>query len=237
MSNKIKWKYHLPVMREPKGLVHIIFQDDTEDVLDAKKVQWDAGWEDFDKNWQRNKGKKILSYIEVSAKYATEFADGEHRAIDGLYLQTSKLLAKKTESVTTQTRAGALIEQYAVLSEKDATEKLTVFHGTTEKALAGIKRKGLTGTYHDASWFLVSKDYESALFHAEPAEDEKAIVIEFELDVTNEPWEGFPLLWPPEKFNAKRWWYALQKPLPKESIAKVHKVDRDKWQKQKSKGF
>lgn len=233
-TNKVTWLHYKPVMKEPTGMVHVIFNDDSEDVLDAKKVKWDAGWEDFDINWKRNKASRVVSYIKVSQEYANEFKKGKHRAIDTLYTQTAKALREHNESVATPTRVGAVLAQLAELSEN---KKLTVFHGTTEKALAGIKRKGLTGSYQDASWFLVSKDYASALFHAEPAEGEKAVVIEFELDVTNEPWEGFPLLWPPEKFNAKRWWYALKEPLPKESIAKVHKVDRDKWQKQKSKGF
>ena len=115
--------------------------------------------------------------------------------------------------------------------------KLRVYHGTTEKKVKSIQRSGLTGGYDSASWFMVATDFESALFHASPESDEKAIVIELEVPVEGEPWEGHPYFWPAEKFNAKREWYALMQAIPKKFIKEIHRVPFDQWMEQKSAGF
>jgi hypothetical protein len=91
---KLKWLYYTPVMIKPVGLVHIIFADDTENVLDANDVLWAAGWESFDDNWETNSPKKVVTYICVNEDYKNDFDNGLNKAVDSTYLFTSKLLKK-----------------------------------------------------------------------------------------------------------------------------------------------
>ena len=117
---------------------------------------------------------------------------------------------------------------------------LTVYHGTNIKKLNDIKRNGLLSPkgYDDAGWYMVATDFESALFHATALkEGEKVIVFEFKVPVTNEYWDGNPYFWPPSKRSGRSKWYALQKPIPKNFIKKIHYVDYDDWGKQKLLGF
>lgn len=78
-----------PVKEPPAGLVHVLMKDDTEQVVDSVRVSWDAGW--FGK-----KGVRVLCFKRVTPKYAIEFNQGKHRAIDATYLFTARLLKRKS---------------------------------------------------------------------------------------------------------------------------------------------
>jgi hypothetical protein len=116
---------------------------------------------------------------------------------------------------------------------------LTVYHGTNSKHLNNILNNGLvdkTSNYNSASWYMVSTDLNSALFHATPQdEDDVVYVIEFNIPVTdNDRWFGFPYLWKGYVRNDKSTWFALKQPLTKNMINKVHKIGKDIWLKQKN---
>lgn len=116
---------------------------------------------------------------------------------------------------------------------------LTLYHGTQMKHVPNIKSDGVTSKdYSRAQWYMVSSDFESALFHANPSkEGEKVPVVKLKIPVTNKKWEGYPYLWPPTKRSDKSKWYALKEPIPKEFIKKIYYVSYDGWLKQKGSGF
>lgn len=114
-----------------------------------------------------------------------------------------------------------------------------VFHGTTLKKAESIKSQGLKSTngYDSAGWYMVSTDFESALFHAYAEPGEKAVVFEFEVPLDNTKWEGYPYFWPPyDRANGSQW-FALKQILPKELINKIHYVDYETYLKQKNLKF
>lgn len=116
---------------------------------------------------------------------------------------------------------------------------ITVYHGTKRKFINQIKRNGLVNkTGYNQGWYMVSTDFDSALFHAHPEDDRGDVyVIEFQLPSTSERWEGYPYLWPGEVRSGKSTWYSLKQPLPKEFIQKVHSVGYDEWLTVKNQGF
>ena len=114
-------------------------------------------------------------------------------------------------------------------------KKLTVYHGTTESNLAGIKKSGLIDKQkiYAPTWYMVSTDFGSALFHANATEENGAVVIEFEVPTTNEKWEGDPWFWPPNVRSKTSSWFAPTKQLPKKFIKKVHMVSFEDFRKNK----
>lgn len=122
----------------------------------------------------------------------------------------------------------------------ESIKYLTLYHGTNLKFINNIKINGLISRhgYETAGWYMLSSDFESALFHANPEkEGMKVVVIEFKIMVTNEKWKGYPYLWPPTKRSDKSEWYALKQPIPKKFIKKIHYVSYENWTKQKNLGF
>ncbi len=121
-----------------------------------------------------------------------------------------------------------------------SSNKLTVYHGTMPKKVSSIKSKGLENkTGYDAGWYMVSTDFESALYHARPDEEGgSTVVIEFEIKYNSEDrWVGYPYLWKGEVRDSKSTWYALKEPIPAKFIKKIHTVPHDKWIQQKNSGF
>ncbi len=119
--------------------------------------------------------------------------------------------------------------------------KITVYHGTTKNHLDNIKEKGLFDINNcGAGWYMVSSDFASALFHASPEKDDKAVVVEFELEI-KETHRGLfthtPYLWNPEVRNDNSAWFGIYKPIPPICIKKVHEIDYDIYIKQKSLGL
>jgi hypothetical protein len=118
--------------------------------------------------------------------------------------------------------------------------KLTLYHGTSLKYLDDIKKNGLISKvgYDTNGWYMMSTDFESALFHALPTNKTDIIVVEFTIPIKeNDYWIGYPYLWKGGKRTDSSTWYALMKPIPKKFIKKIHYVDYDKWLEQKNKGF
>jgi hypothetical protein len=119
-------------------------------------------------------------------------------------------------------------------------EIITVYHGTKPKFLNNIKKDGLIDkSGYNQGWYMVSTDFESALFHAHPDDnDSNVYVIEFKIpNKENERWEGYPYLWKGQKMKDNSTWFALMKQIPKEFIKKIHKINYDDWIKQKERGF
>jgi hypothetical protein len=132
-------------------------------------------------------------------------------------------------------------EQYKLLLEKNIEnedkEILTVYHGTKPKFVKEILNNGLIDkSGYNQGWYVLSTDFESALFHAHSDED-FVPVIEFEIPLEHKKWFGYPYLWKGEKRNDNSTWFALKQPIPKEFITKVHKVPYEDWIKQKELGF
>lgn len=118
--------------------------------------------------------------------------------------------------------------------------KITVFHGTMPKFISSIKSNGLENKLgYSAGWYMVSTDFESALYHSRPDDDKgSTAVIEFEIEYDSEDrWVGYPYLWKGEVRNSNSTWYALKEPLPAKFIKKIHTVPYDKWIQQKNIGF
>jgi hypothetical protein len=114
-------------------------------------------------------------------------------------------------------------------------EMVTVYHGTTEKNVADIKKKGLIdrqGVY-SPTWYMVATDFKSALFHSNATEDDGAVVIEFAVPITSELWDGHPWFWPPNVRDRGSKWYAPTKAIPKKFIKKIHKVSFEDFVKNK----
>jgi len=117
---------------------------------------------------------------------------------------------------------------------------ITVYHGTHNKKTKSIESSGLEAQgmgYTHPQWYMVSTDFESALFHATPEEGGSAVVFEFEVPLSNQKWEGFPYFWPPYERSDKSKWFALKQPLDSSLIKKIHYVDYSDYLKQKERGF
>ena len=117
---------------------------------------------------------------------------------------------------------------------------ILLYHGTKPKFVNDIKNNGLVDkSGYNQGWYMVSTDFESALFHAHPDNDNGDVyVIEFEIpNNKNDRWDGYPYLWKGQKMKDNSTWFALMKQIPKEYIKKIHKVNYDKWINQKNVGF
>jgi hypothetical protein len=117
---------------------------------------------------------------------------------------------------------------------------ITVYHGTKPKFVNNIKRNGLIDkSGYNQGWYMVSTDFESALFHAHPDEnDNNVYVVEFEIpNNKNNRWDGYPYLWKGQKMKDNSTWFALMQQIPKEFIKKTHKINYTDWIKQKERGF
>lgn len=120
------------------------------------------------------------------------------------------------------------------------TNYINVYHGTKPKFVNDIKLNGLIDkTGYNQGWYMVSTDFESALFHAHPDSDNSKIyVIEFEIpNNDNDRWYGYPYLWKGQKMKNNSTWFALMRQIPKEFIKKIHKVDYNKWINRKEQKF
>jgi len=121
-------------------------------------------------------------------------------------------------------------------------DTITVFHGTQPKFVDDIKKNGLkdkTSTSYQQGWYMVSTDFNSALFHANPNEKKDIVyVFEFKIPIfENDRWKGYPYLWEGEQINDNSTWFALMKQIPSTFISKIHEVNYDEWINQKQKGF
>lgn len=128
----------------------------------------------------------------------------------------------------------------SLVKESELNNTITVYHGTKPKFVNDIKNNGLIDkSGYNQGWYMVSTDFESALFHAHPDDNNSSVfVIEFEIpNNENDRWDGYPYLWKGQKRNDNSTWFALMQQIPKEFIKKIHKVDYDKWTNQKNLGF
>jgi hypothetical protein len=119
-------------------------------------------------------------------------------------------------------------------------DSIKVYHGTKSYFVNSIKENGLIDkTGYNQGWYMVSTDFESALFHAHPDNDNDDVyVIEFKIpNHDNDRWDGFPYLWKGQKMKDNSIWFALMRQIPNDFITKIHKVDYNKWYNQKIKGF
>jgi hypothetical protein len=125
------------------------------------------------------------------------------------------------------------------LKEDDEfSNEITVYHGTKPKFVKDIVNNGLIDkTGYSPKNYMLSTDFESALFHADSDEGENVYVIEFEVPIEDTKWFGYPYLWKGENRNDNSTWFALKQPVPKEFIKKVHNIDYKDWIKQKNIGF
>lgn len=114
----------------------------------------------------------------------------------------------------------------------DKSGFITVFHGTHSKKENIIRKEGLiSGSmgYDNPSWYVVSTDLDSALFHSTPEQGGDAIVFEFKVPVENSKWEGYPYFWPPYNRGSNSKWFALKQPIPAKMISKIHKISYDDY--------
>ena len=127
-----------------------------------------------------------------------------------------------------------------ILSESSVEENfIKVFHGTSIKNLESIKRDGLVNErgYGDAQWYMVSTDFQSAIFHSRVNEGDEALVVEFKVPVTNKHWDGNPQFWPPHEREDDSKWYALKEPISKDNIENIYKIPYEEFVKYKNKGL
>lgn len=120
------------------------------------------------------------------------------------------------------------------LQDKDTPHKIIVYHGTNNKHVKSIKQNGLKSSISSANWFMVSTDFESALYHATPLDKNTVPVIEFKVPITNDKWFGYPYFWPPNKRNEDSIWFGLKETIPPEYINKIYQVPYNEWIKQKN---
>lgn len=133
-------------------------------------------------------------------------------------------------------------EKYTRTNLNESLNKkfITVYHGTKPKFVSSIKQNGLIDkSGYNQGWYVVSTDFESALFHSHPDEDKgDTNVIEFEVPINdNDKWLGYPYLWKGQKMNGNSTWFALMQKLPTEFITKIHTINYDTFMKQKNVGF
>lgn len=131
-----------------------------------------------------------------------------------------------------------LNELESIIKDIETNENIIVFHGTMNKKIDTIKRDGLKSTIKSSTWYMLSTDFHSALYHATPEENDKTIpVIEFEIPLENKRWHGYPYLWRPFVRDETSSWFALKEVIPPKFIKKIHNIPYETWRKQKDKGF
>lgn len=124
--------------------------------------------------------------------------------------------------------------------EESEGDYLKVYHGTMNKKLPSIKSRGLESSmgYHNPEWYMVSTDFESALFHANGNEEEETIpVIEYKIPIKDGRWYGDPYFWPSYDRGVSSKWFSLKEVIPSEYIVKVHEIPYNNFIEQKRKGF
>ena len=125
-----------------------------------------------------------------------------------------------------------------LLREIISTDTITVFHGTNPKNVESIKHNGLRTKIGDSEWYMVSTDFESALYHGTSDNESDVFVIEFNVSISeNEKWYGYPYFWPPYERNENSKWFALKQILTPNLIKKIHQVPYEEFLNQKHKGF
>lgn len=132
----------------------------------------------------------------------------------------------------------SVMEGFSVIFES-SNDSIILFHGTIPNRVQSIESEGIKSKdYHSPQWYMLSSDFESALYHADGTEEEGATVFKIQVPIVDKsPWSGYPYLWPEEKFNNGRSWYALKQPIPSEFIVDKIVVPYEQWSQQKSKGF
>lgn len=131
-------------------------------------------------------------------------------------------------------------DKIELINESLNKKFITVYHGTKPKFVSSIKQNGLIDkSGYNQGWYVVSTDFESALFHSHPDEDKgDTNVIEFKVPINdNDKWLGYPYLWKGQKMNGNSTWFALMQKLPTEFITKIHTINYDTFMKQKNAGF
>lgn len=124
------------------------------------------------------------------------------------------------------------------IAENIQGETITLYHGTNYKHINDIQQNGLVNNMgYDANWFMFSTDFESALFHATPKENESAYVFEFEIPYNGKHWKGRPYLWKEYKRTDISSWFAPMKQIPNEFIKNLHETPYDEWVEQKRKKY
>lgn len=102
-----KWNAYNPALPAPEGIVHVLFSD-TEVVVDATEVDWNAGIADFDPDWESNLEKRVVCYAVVDLKYKHAFDAGSLRVIESQYLRTSQWMRMRRLSAITKHALGIL---------------------------------------------------------------------------------------------------------------------------------
>lgn len=113
----------------------------------------------------------------------------------------------------------------------DIVNNITLYHGTTQKHVSSIKSGGLINKEQSPTWYMLSTDVNSAIFHSMPNEGENSYVIEFNIPITNEKWEGYPYLWKPYERTDKSSWYAPKDVIPSNFITNVHEIPYETYNK------
>ncbi len=129
---------------------------------------------------------------------------------------------------------------YSNALEESEGDYLRVYHGTMNKKLPSIKSRGLESSmgYHNPEWYMVSTDFDSALFHANAKdEDETVPVIEYKIPLKDGKWNGDPYFWPAYERSEYSKWFSLKDIIPSEYIEKVHEVSYEDYIRKKNKGF
>lgn len=130
---------------------------------------------------------------------------------------------------------------YDVSEQLQPQQSLKVYHGTNTGKVGLIKSNGLISPlgYDNPEWFMVSTDFESALFHATPVNEGSVFVFEFTVPVEkhSKRWFGFPYFWKGYERTASSTWYALKEPLPRTLITRVHEISYVDWIDRKRKKY
>jgi len=120
-------------------------------------------------------------------------------------------------------------------------QSVKVYHGTNTGKVGSIKSKGLISPlgYDNPEWFMVSTDFESALFHATPINEGSVYVFEFNVPVEakSKRWFGYPYFWKGYERTSTSTWFALKQPLPRTFITTVHEITYSDWIDRKIKKY
>ena len=66
------WSNYSPVKRKPIGLIHVIYDNDNEEVIPSSAIDWDTGLNEAT-------DAKLISYVSVDGEYTADFESGMHR--------------------------------------------------------------------------------------------------------------------------------------------------------------
>ncbi len=184
-----------------------------------------------------------VSYTKNKTKLGFYIEDGHHRYMAAKILKKPlnvNLTIKNNPIIVIAPNLGYDEFHRVIFNLFKNNKTITVYHGTKPKFIENIKENGLTdNTGYNQGWYMVSTDFESALFHAHSDENNDYVfVIEFEIPIEeNNRWYGYPYLWKGYKRDDNSTWFALMQKLPAHFIKKIHKISYDNWIKQKNIGF